>query len=31
MLNLTVPAWFEIPTVDIDRAQAFTNTSLAYR
>ncbi|GMV27876.1 MAG: glyoxalase [Rhodanobacteraceae bacterium] len=23
MLNLTVPAWFEIPTDDIDRAQAF--------
>jgi uncharacterized protein len=23
MLNPTVPAWFEIPTVDIDRAQTF--------
>lgn len=23
MLNPTVPAWFEIPTVDLDRAQAF--------
>lgn len=23
MLNPTVPAWFEIPTVDMDRAQAF--------
>ncbi|HSX60870.1 MAG TPA: VOC family protein [Tahibacter sp.] len=23
MLNPTVPAWFEIPTVDLDRAQSF--------
>lgn len=23
MLNPTVPAWFEIPTIDLDRAQAF--------
>lgn len=29
MLNPTVPAWFEIPTVDLDRAQAFYETILA--
>jgi uncharacterized protein len=29
MLNPNVPAWFEIPTVDLDRAQRFYETILA--
>lgn len=29
MLNPTVPAWFEIPTLDLDRAQAFYEHILA--
>lgn len=28
MLNPNVPAWFEIPTADLDRAQAFYETVL---
>lgn len=29
MLNANVPAWFEIPTEDLDRAQKFYETVLA--
>jgi predicted enzyme related to lactoylglutathione lyase len=29
MLNANVPAWFEIPTEDLDRAQEFYETVLA--
>ena len=29
MLNSNVPAWFEIPTADLDRAQAFYERVLA--
>lgn len=29
MLNPNVPAWFEIPTADLDRAQRFYETILA--
>jgi predicted enzyme related to lactoylglutathione lyase len=30
MLNANVPAWFEIPTEDLDRAQKFYETVLAH-